>query len=58
MEMNENIQMIIVSQNLEFVRRMEKYTSCYYDVSLDEQSCSIITRKDIREINEDKQGKM
>jgi DNA repair protein RAD50 len=55
-EMNENkyLQMIIISHDLEFVRMMEKYTPCYYEVSRDERRCSVITRKEIREIYEAK----
>ncbi len=46
--------MIIISHDLEFVRMMEKYTPCYYEVSRDERRCSVINRKEIREIYEAK----
>jgi ABC-type uncharacterized transport system ATPase subunit len=54
--MNENkyLQMIIISHDLEFVRMMEKYTTCYYEVSRNERRCSVINKKEIREIYEAK----
>lgn len=46
--------MIIISHDLEFVRMMEKYTTCYYEVSRNERRCSVINKKEIREIYEAK----
>lgn len=51
-EMNEGgaLQLIIISHDLDFIRRMEKYTTHYYQVSRDPNQFSVITPKEIREI--------
>jgi hypothetical protein len=44
--------MIIISHDLEFVRIMEKYTTCDCEVSRNERRCSVINKNEIREIYE------
>jgi DNA repair exonuclease SbcCD ATPase subunit len=51
-EASNSLQLIIISHDLEFIKLLERYTNHYYEVSRDEEQFSKITKRDIREMFE------
>ena len=54
-EMNlyyRKFQLVIISHDLEFIGKLEKYTDHYYEVSRNEQKFSVIKKKALRGVSQ------
>lgn len=45
------LQLIIISHDLEFIKKLEKYTHYYFEVSRNQQNFSQIVKKEIQQLH-------